>query len=365
MWSECARRMGLRWNGAVVAAVVAALHFMPGPPIDGQEVPEVVEYCLMCHDDESMTMELENGREMSIHVSADSFMRSVHGSELVCTDCHEGYDDDSAHPAGVTFESRTDYMAARRDVCRSCHFDTYTRLLESIHYELLEEGSHDVPGCTDCHGAHDIPDPHEKEAMMSRSCATCHYEVYEVYETSVHGRALLEDAIQAVPTCIDCHTAHSIADPGTVAFHLSSPEICINCHGEQAVMEPFGIPTDVASTYLSDFHGVTATLANPEDVDERQLVVTCVDCHGVHDIESPSAMPAGMMKKRVREVCADCHEGAAVDFQDAWLSHYRPSLRHAPLVYLIDLFYRIFIPFMVVGLALQVGLHLYRVASRR
>ncbi len=363
MWSKRVRRNGIRWHRAVLA--VLAIPFFGVATSYGQEVSEAVEYCLMCHDDESMTMELENGKEMSIAVSADPFMSSIHGNQLVCTDCHEGYEDDSVHPAGVTFESRSAYVRARYDVCRSCHFDTYTRMLESIHYKLLEGGESNAPVCTDCHGAHDISDPHEKEAMMSRSCATCHYDVFEVYEQSVHGQALIEEGIQAVPTCTDCHNAHSIADPGTAAFHMSTPEICINCHGDAVLMKPFGIPTDVASTYMSDFHGVTAALADRGSVDERQLVVTCVDCHGVHDIRSPATMAQGEMKEKVRQVCADCHEGAAPDFQDAWLSHYRPSLTHAPLVYLIELGYKFFIPFMVLGLALQVGLHLYRVATRR
>lgn len=362
MWSQCAGRMELRWIAAALCGLMALLF---AGLARGQEVSEAVEYCLMCHEDESMTMDLDNGREMSIGISAKPFMSSVHGSELVCTDCHEGYDDDSIHPAGVTFASRSAYVMARYDLCRSCHFDTYTRTLESIHYTLLQEGMMGVPVCTDCHGAHDIADPHEKGAMMGRSCAACHDEIFDVYKKSVHGKALIEDGINVVPACTDCHTAHSIADPGTAAFHLSSPEICINCHADEELMRRFGIPTDVASTYLSDFHGVTATLARSKSVDERQLVVTCIDCHGVHDIRSPATMPPGEMKERVRQVCADCHEGAATDFQDAWLSHYRPSLKHAPLVFLIDLFYRIFIPFMVVGLALQVGLHLYRVASRR
>lgn len=362
MWSNRVRRVP-RWQRVMMALI--AIPLLAGVTAYGQEVPEAVEYCLMCHEDDSMTMELGDGREMSIGISAEPFMSSIHGSELVCTDCHEGYDDDSVHPAGVTFESRSDYAMARYDVCRSCHFDTYTRMLESIHYELLENGSDIAPVCTDCHGAHDISDPHEKEAMMSKSCATCHFDVFEVYEQSVHGRALIDDGVQAVPACTDCHNAHAIADPGSTAYHMSTPEICINCHGNEALMKPFGIPTDVADTYMADFHGVTAALAASQEVDERQLVVTCVDCHGVHDIRSPATMPEGEMKEKVRQVCAECHEGAAPDFQDAWLSHYRPSLRHAPLVFLIELGYKIFIPFMVVGLALQVGLHLYRVATRR
>jgi len=71
------------------------------------------------------------------------------------------------------------------------------------------------------------------------------------------------------------------------------------------------------------------------------------------------------MKVRVREACANCHEGAAQDFPEAWLSHYQPSLSHAPLVWLVRLFYRIFIPFVIGGLALQVMLHLLRVTARK
>jgi predicted CXXCH cytochrome family protein len=251
------------------------------------------------------------------------------------------------------------------EVCKQCHFDTYTRTLESIHYEYLKAGLEEVPVCSDCHGAHDVADPHEKRAMVSRSCASCHDRVYQVYAQSVHGKALVGEGNQDVPGCADCHTAHSIADPSSAAFHIRSPEVCIRCHGDEELMAPYEIPTDVAATYLADFHGVTATLADPAKVEERQLVVTCVDCHGEHGIVSPALMTEGEMKAQVARVCADCHEGAAQDFPAAWLSHYRPSLTHAPLVYLVELFYKVLIPFMVLGLALQVGLHLYRVAVRR
>lgn len=333
------------------------------------ELPEAISYCLDCHGEDADTMTFEDGHEMSLEVSLDAFLASAHGGELVCTNCHRGYDrgfgDFDSHPVGVTFESRRAYVLASYTTCRSCHFDTYTRTLESIHYELLEQGVRDVPVCTDCHGAHAILDPNQKEAMVSRTCASCHPEVFETYLESVHGRALHDDSIEDVPGCVDCHTAHSIADPRTVGFHLSSPGICISCHGDEDLMSQYDISVDVATTYLADFHGVTAALADPDEVQARRLVVTCVDCHGVHDISSSDLLSAGEMKRRAEEVCFECHEGAATDFPEAWLFHYRPSLRHAPLVYLVDLFYAIFIPFVVIGLGLQVAMHFYRIALRR
>lgn len=334
-------------------------------PVGAQEVPEAVEYCMACHSDDTFTMELDDGSELGLYVDPDSYMVSVHGNELVCTDCHEGYDSDDQHPSGATFPDRRQYVLSHYETCKQCHFDTYTRTLESIHSDYLKAGLEEAPVCTDCHGAHDVTDPHAKEAMMSHSCATCHEGIYRTYADSVHGQALVDEGIDTVPTCADCHTAHSIEDPTTVGFRLRSPEICIACHGDTELMARYDISPLVATTYLTDFHGVTATLADPDEVEERQLVVTCIDCHGVHDIQSPALIGEGAMKERVHQACANCHAGAAQDFPEAWLSHYQPSLSHAPLVWLVRLFYRIFIPFVIGGLALQVLLHLYRVTARK
>jgi predicted CXXCH cytochrome family protein len=345
-------------QGAALAPFLLAGLLALSFAASGQEMPESVEYCLACHSDPDLTMPLDDGSELSLGVDSDQWMTSVHGDQLVCTDCHEGYEED--HPDGDSFASERTYELLSYELCKKCHFDTYTRTLESVHYGLLKEGVDLAPVCTDCHGAHEIADPHAKQAMMSRSCGDCHSDVYRVYAESVHGRALVEDHIQEVPGCADCHTAHSIVDPGTARFHLASPEVCIRCHGDDELMAGFGIPTTVATTYMQDFHGVTASLAQHEEIDERQLVVTCVDCHGVHDIAAPAALAPEVMKARVEQVCADCHQGAAQDFPAAWLSHYPPSLDHAPLVFLIDWMYRLLIPFMVLGLGLQVLLHLYR-----
>jgi predicted CXXCH cytochrome family protein len=327
------------------------------------EIAEAVSYCLACHGSDGLSMVLEDGSEMSLFQDGEVFQNSVHGAQLLCTDCHEGYEED--HPSGATFASQRAYAIASYEVCKKCHFDTYARTLESVHYEHLKDGLYAVPVCTDCHGAHDIQNPHEKRAMISRSCGSCHAGVYETYARSVHGKALVEGDNQDVPACAGCHTAHSIEHPTTIKFHLASPQICIGCHADEELAARYDIPTTVATTYLSDFHGVTASLASASDVEERHLVVTCVDCHGVHDIASPRLVGRQTMKAKVAKVCTGCHEGAATDFPAAWLSHFQPSLEHAPIVFFADLFYKIFIPFVISGLILQVLLHLYRVATRR
>lgn len=355
------RRSAARWLPTAIFALLLGGSLPAAVP--AEETPEAVAYCMTCHGNEGFSMTFEDGTEMDLQKDIQGFSSSVHGRQLVCTDCHEHYEE--GHPTGATFPSRRAYDFASYEVCKKCHFGTYTRTLESVHYELLKAGAESVPVCTDCHGAHNIQDPHVKRVMISRSCATCHVDIYQQYAKSVHGKALVEDSNEDMPACADCHTAHRIVDPRTAKFRLASPDTCINCHGDSTLMSKYDIPTSVATTYLADFHGVTASLLKSGEVADRQLVVACIDCHGVHEIQSPKLIGAKEMKVRVAKVCAGCHQGAATEFPAAWLSHYQPSLQNAPLVFIVDLVYRIFIPFVVSGLALQVLLHLYRVAVRR
>lgn len=326
-------------------------------------VPEAVAACLECHQDKSMVMTFADSSTMSLFVDLNHFTGSVHASQLTCTDCHAKYDAD--HPMGTTFASRRAYTVNSYELCKKCHFDTYTRTLESVHYELLKAGVESAPICTDCHGAHDIANPHAKRAMVSRSCAACHAEVNAVYASSVHGRALVEDDNQDVPACADCHTHHQVQQPGTTRFRLSSPETCIRCHGNEALMGKYGISTNVAKTYLADFHGVTASLSRNLPDDQQQIVVTCNACHGVHDIAAPRLLGAEAMKATVKQACSTCHADAAPTFPAAWLSHYPPSPRNAPLVWAVESFYRFFIPFAVIGLILNLSLHVYRMSAGR
>jgi hypothetical protein len=264
-------------------------------------VPEAVAACLGCHEDTAMEMTFEDGSTMSLFVDVKHFEGSVHVSQLTCTDCH---------------------------------------------------------------GAHDVANPHAKRAMVARSCAACHGDVYAEYARSVHGRAREEEDNQDVPACSDCHTHHQIQQPGTTRFRLGSPETCIRCHGDETLMATYGISTNVAQTYLADFHGVTASLSRNLSDDKQQIVVTCNVCHGVHNIASPRLLGPGVMKATVSQACNTCHQDAAPTFPVAWLSHYPPSPRNAPMVWAVESFYRFFIPFAIIGLILNISLHVLQDVGR-
>jgi hypothetical protein len=71
------------------------------------------------------------------------------------------------------------------------------------------------------------------------------------------------------------------------------------------------------------------------------------------------------MSANLQKTCAKCHTGAATSFPKAWLSHFQPSSEKAPLVWAVQVFYMFMIPFMVLGLVLQIALHLWRTIVNR
>jgi predicted CXXCH cytochrome family protein len=219
----------------------------------------------------------------------------------------------------------------------------------------------------DCHGAHAVTRPNQPRSRISQTCAACHQGVSATYAKSVHGRALNEEKNADVPTCTDCHQSHAIAGPHAPGWRLKSPELCASCHANPAMMKKYDLSTNVMQTYLADFHGMTASLQKKEGggAEGSRVVALCIDCHGVHDITKTDAPHSAVMKANVTKTCQRCHPGASQNFSAAWLSHYEPTFKNAPLVYSVKIAYYILIPFMIGGLVLQILLHLWRVVVNR
>jgi predicted CXXCH cytochrome family protein len=317
--------------------------------------------CLACHGNPSFSIPLSDGETLSLYVNQKDFAHSVH-SGLACTDCHS--DITSIPHAARSFPNRRAVSLAYYQLCRQCHFEQYTRLLDGIHFDALSKGKTNAPTCVDCHGAHSITPPNQPRTRISDTCARCHAKVAKAYAGSVHGKALAQGN-RDVPVCTDCHHAHDISNPLSSEWHLSIPQLCARCHSDAKIMRKYGISTDVLTTYLNDFHGMTASLERSEHVAPSQFTVTCTDCHGVHDIERVDSAGLLRIKGHLLTVCQRCHPGATSNFPSAWIGHYEPSPRHAPLVYAVKLFYAFFIPFTIIGLLLQILLHLWRVVVNR
>jgi len=322
------------------------------------------QYCLNCHS-HNLTMEFRNGEATPLKIDISSLHTSVH-KKIGCSDCHFGFSH-SSHPHR-NFRSKRDFSIASSETCRRCHFDKYTKTMDSIHYVMLGQGNLNAPVCTDCHGSHKILHLGKVSTLIATRCQKCHAGVYESYVKSVHGKALFDEHNQDVPVCIDCHRAHNIKSPLTLDYREQIPEMCSNCHARTATMNKYGLSTDVVKSYLSNFHGVTLGFYRKqrEELNKpAKQIAVCTDCHGTHTIVSTRNTAPEIVKSNLVKRCRQCHEDATENFPDAWMSHYQPSLATAPLIFTINLAYRIFIPVMVLGILLQIVLHIWRYTANK
>lgn len=321
--------------------------------------------CLGCHGEPGLTLELENGQNLVLFVPPDGYYDSVHGElGYACVQCHTTVGD-YPHPPFQAEDIRAASLQLY-EACQRCHLQQYTLTLDSVHADALEAGNRNAAICTDCHDPHlmqRLTDPQSGELLpranqaIPRTCAQCHNAIYQKYLTSVHGSALVGEGNPDVPTCIDCHGVHNIADPTTSEFRLKSPEICAGCHTDPELMEKYGLSTEVLSTYIADFHGTTVTLFQKQHPDQETNKPVCYDCHGVHDIPRTDDPQAGLqIRENLLARCQICHPDATADFPDAWLSHYVPTPERNSLVYFVDLFYKFFIPAVLGGMAILVAL---------
>jgi hypothetical protein len=318
--------------------------------------------CLTCHGDASLSLTLRGGATVSLQVAHGALAASVH-AKLNCVDCHAGMAE--VPHAERTFTSRRELTTALDTQCRRCHFANYTKTLDSVHTSAVARGDLTAPICVDCHGAHDVRKPSSPRAIVSQTCAKCHGGIATAYANSVHGRAITQGNSD-VPVCTDCHHAHDIAGPRQAAWELRTPEMCGNCHANAAMMARYGLSTNVLKTYLSDFHGKTASLRQHQGATSTGPVVArCTDCHGVHDIQKTRGPQSPVIKANLLRTCQQCHPDATDNFPGAWLSHYEPSLHKAPMVYGVKLAYAVVIPFMIGGLGLQILLSLWRLMANR
>ena len=264
--------------------------------------------------------------------------------------------------------------AQEAGACLECHAlpeqelsfrngDTRSITLDPKAWEASAHGEAGLD-CNACHTEHgeyphaEIKDAGSREYAVARTgaCVTCHEAIFEQYQASAHGAALLGEGNPDVPTCIDCHGVHQIPDPRTARFRVNSPKICAGCHTDSASMARYGLSTSVLKTYVADFHGSTVTLFQKTRPDQATNKPVCYDCHGVHDIPHTDDPEKGIKTKaNLLRTCQHCHPDATVNFPDSWMSHFVPDRERSPLVFWVGWFYRILIPVTLGGMLLFVG----------
>jgi len=152
-------------------------------------------------------------------------------------------------------------------------------------------------------------------AQETSSCIVCH--------SSLTGR--LADPVKAFESdihklkglsCNDCHGGNpkksdqaGAKDPnyGYVARPTAQqiPAFCGKCHSDAGLMKRFNpsLRVDQVQEYSTSLHGTRLQGGDKN-------VATCVSCHGVHGIRSPSDPQSTVYPLNVAETCAKCHGNA-------------------------------------------------------
>ena len=331
------------------------------------------DFCLACHQEEGNVLTLGND-SLPVTINPTLFGLSVHAEEgVACVDCHTNISD-YPHP-DVQEKSAGEFSQALNISCRDCHEEQFLSVQDSVHQTALNEGKENAPLCSDCHNPHTQGRVIGKESKqltiaarlhIPETCAQCHSDKYEQYKASVHGKALTEEGNLDVPTCTQCHGVHQIKDPTTASFRNSTPALCANCHTDPKIMDKYGISTNVLDTYVADFHGTTVKLFAEQFPDQPTNKAVCTDCHGVHDISKVDNPQTGIaLRENLLAKCQRCHPDATANFPGAWLSHYEPSPQRFPIVYYVNLFYKIFIPTVIGGMVFFIITDIYRRTMNR
>lgn len=339
------------------------------PEAAPEATPEAVEpppasnaYCLLCHLKPDQVWHLPSGETLSVTIDPGLLARSVHGESssegvLACADCHPNFR--YPHPP-TTVQTIRDFQLERYAICRNCHEEQYTRAQDSVHGEILRAGRLEAATCVDCHGGHDIQTPDVPRQRISLTCGRCHGAIFEEYQDSIHGSALLAESNADVPTCIDCHGVHNIQNPTTELFRLRSPELCAKCHADASIMDKYGISTQVFDSYLTDFHGSTVTMFEQQDPNVVTNKAVCYDCHGVHNIKAVDDQGVSSIRANLVTTCRQCHPDASLDFSAAWLGHYPATMDTHPVFFVAKQLYTVLTPIILGIVALLIVSDLFR-----
>lgn len=223
---------------------------------------------------------------------AKEMSESIHNSKLkenkpTCKTCHGTHN----ILASSNEKSKTNFFSIP-SLCTHCHGDI--QIYEnSIHNKAIQkQGLVGSPVCTTCHGVHLILPPNDKRSKtyflnIHETCGNCHKKILSQFKRSIHGRNLLNGNKNA-PTCITCHSEHKVTEINRVTvFGLETKE-CGKCHLNQS------------KVYQDSFHG-RATFSGFE------RSATCTDCHSTHLILPSNDPESTINSLNIDNTCGKCH----------------------------------------------------------
>ncbi len=255
--------------------------------------------CLACHGQKGMTKKTPAGEVIELHVDKAKFGGSVHAS-LGCTGCHSDL-------AGGDHPGKTPVQPVS---CEGCHAESVKTYNGSAHAAAHRAGRY-APTCVDCHSKHEIMGSMDSASPVSRknlgkTCGTCHEEVVKDVLESTHGQAMAR-GVKEAPTCLDCHSDHSLETLKGAATLKIAEQVCSRCHASQRMNSKLHLSGNRVSTFFESYHGLAAKLGSP-------TAANCASCHGFHKILPSTDPQSTVHPANLVKTCAKCHPGANEKF---------------------------------------------------
>jgi len=276
--------MKLSWISLLflVAASAAQSGGAAAPPSPGRAGAADNQLCISCHQDV--------GDKIKTHAHAG----------VACQSCHVRHEE-YPHPEGIA-----------KPACATCHSGIAKDYSHSVHAQAVSKGNGAAPDCATCHGkAHELDAARTVQfrTAVPELCGSCHSDVAEQYQESVHGQAVKRGLVQA-PVCTDCHGEHSILPPTNPASSVHPTHVrdtCAACHDDVRLTRRFGLPADRIVSFDASFHGLAAKAG-------AETVANCASCHGIHNIRASSDPKSTIHPANLAKTCGQCHAGAGQRF---------------------------------------------------
>jgi predicted CXXCH cytochrome family protein len=136
--------------------------------------------------------------------------------------------------------------------------DQFQLYATSVHGKaLLEKNDLAAPACNDCHGNHAATPPGIQS--ISKVCGTCHALNDELFSGSAHKKAFDE---LGLPECETCHGNHDIVTATSELLGAEDTAICSRCHAEDQNPRGFAFARDIRFLVdsLDEAYGYADTL---------------------------------------------------------------------------------------------------------
>ncbi len=251
--------------------------------------------CLACHGEQGLSM-TKGGRTVPLTVNGAAFARSAHAA-LPCVSCHRGFN-----------ASELPHAKRIRPVdCVACHNgDQFMKYGETIHGRHVRGRAN--AACADCHSTHAIvklssETTAQRREFATQTCARCHAAVDSTFSASDHGRAL-DAGVKGAPTCIDCHDEHDVKASSDSSAHTNRKNLaamCLRCHVDNPdVRARVGPSAGFVASYEKSVHGRAVHNGN-------DAAATCIDCHGSHAMKKGNTPSSSVAKNNIAATCGRCH----------------------------------------------------------